>query len=177
MQFKVYLLTIFSLSGLLAAPLSAQTEPPETRAEFEQQYQERIKKDRLFGVYIPKNLDDAMVQLNKIVSAESQAALKAIPEDSVCRVMHPRLGQWMIHNWGFYEGSRLSHYLRSAGISYPDDMADFLILAYHRHLNAKPYEIKALATYYREKRKKEYAEEVKEGKVIHEEKRPKKKKE
>lgn len=151
----------------------AQEGPASDEKEFEKQYQERIKKDKLNGVYIPKNLDDAMLQLNKIISAESQATIKTIPEDSVCIKLHNRLGQWMILNWGFYGGSRLSHYLRSAGITFPDDMADFLILAYHRKLNDKPVNIKELATGFREKRKKEREEEVKKGKVIGEEKRKK----
>ena len=85
--------------------------------------------------------------------------------------MHHRLGQWLILNWGFYGGSRLSHYLRSAGVTFPDDMADFLILAYHRRLNDKPIGIKELALDFKGKRKKEFEEEMKEGTIIHEEKR------
>jgi len=167
----------------LKVPLAAQptgTPPKEegpasSESEYERRYKDRITKDRLYGIYIPRNLDDALAQLDKSISPESQALIKKIPEDSVCAALHGRLGLWMITNWGFYEGSRLSHYLRSAGVTYPDDMADFLILAYHRHLNGKPVEIKELAKYYRETRKKEFQEEKKEGKVISEEvrKRPK----
>lgn len=143
--------------------------PPSSEVEFERQYQENIRKEMLNGVYIPKNLDDAMLELDKRVSPESREKFKSIPEDSVCMVMHHRLGQWMILNWGFYGGSRLSHYLRSAGVTFPDDMADFLILAYHRRQNAKPVAIRELATEFKEKRKKEYEEKKKKGKVIHEE--------
>ena len=98
---------------------------------------------------------------------------KAIPEDSVCRVMHNRLGQWMIVNWSFYEGSRLSNYLRSAGVSYPDDMADFLLLAFHHHLHGKPVVIKDLAVYFREKRKQAWEQERREGEILKEEVRKK----
>jgi hypothetical protein len=157
---------------LFSLPLTAQKEGPASdEKEFEAQYQERIKKEKLNNVYIPKNLDDAMLQLDKNISAESQARIKNIPEDSVCMFLHNRLGQWMILNWGFYGGSRLSHYLRSAGVTFPDDMADFLILAYHRRLNGKSIEIRELAKYFREKRKKEFEEEKKQGKVISEETR------
>lgn len=161
-----------SLFVLFFTPAVAQQEgPPGDEKEFERQYQERIKKEKLNNVYIPKNLDDAMLQLDKIISPESQAKVKAIPEDSVCMALHGRLGQWMILNWGFYGGSRLSHYLRSAGVTFPDDMADFLILAYHRKLNGKPVEVKALAPVFKEKRKKEFEAEKKQGKVIQEETR------
>lgn len=159
---------------LLPAFAFAQTNPADegpadTEEEYQKRYQERISKDRLHNVYIPKNLDDALAQLDKNISEESKVAIKDIPEDSVCLKLHNRLGRWMITNWCFYEGSRISHYLRSAGVTYPDDMADFMIIAFHRKLNGKPVEIKALSQYYRETRKKEFQEEKKEGKVLHEE--------
>jgi hypothetical protein len=158
---------------LLTFQAAAQTNPPNNEKEFEQQYKDRINKERLNGVYIPKNLDDALVQLDQLTSPEAKAKMKAVPEDSVCRYLHGRLGQWMIINWSFYEGSRLSHYLRSAGISYPDDMADFLILAYHKRLNGAPVVVKDLATYLKEKRKKALEEERKNMPVLHEETRKK----
>ncbi len=172
---KKSIFSLIPLSFLLSPCAFSQTTakeepgPPSTEAEFEQQYQDRIRKEMLNGVYIPKNLEDAMLELDKRVSPEARLKFKALPEDSVCSLMHHRLGQWMILNWGFYGGSRLSNYLRSAGVTFPDDMADFLILAYHRRQNGKPIAIKELATEFRERRKKEYQEEIKNGKVIHEE--------
>ncbi len=174
MKLKNGFFPAFLFLSFFSNTLVAQTEgPPSDEKEFEKQYQERIKKDRLNNVYIPKNLDEAMLQLDKIISPESQAKIKTIPEDSVCLALHNRLGQWIILNWGFYGGSRLSHYLRSAGVTFPDDMADLLILAYHRKLNGKPVSIKELAPSFREKRKKERQEEIKQGKVIQEETRKK----
>jgi hypothetical protein len=172
MNFKPGILLVFLLISLFAASsTNAQEGPPDTQAEFEKEYRERITKDKLFGVYIPKNLDDAMLQLDQLISVESQKKIAALPEDTVCTLLHNRLGQWMITNWGFYGGSRISHYLRSAGVSFPDDMADFLLLAYHRKLNGKPYGIKDLAKGFRARRKQEHLEEIKEGKVIKEEKK------
>ena len=161
---------LFFASGLLA-----QEGPANNEQEFEKQYQQRIKMEKLNGVYIPKNLDDALLQLDKLTTAEAKVKIKAIPEDSVCMYLHGRLGQWIIMNWGFYGGSRLSHYLRSAGITYPDDMADFLLLGYHRKLHGKPVGVKELATGFKEKRKAEFEQEQKKKKVVKEEKRPKQK--
>lgn len=165
-----FLLILFFL-GYAVCTYSQQYDPPDTDAEYQRQYLERIKKDRLNGIYIPKNLDDALTQLDKLSSEESKKIFMALPEDSVCLLMHNRLGQWMIVNWSFYEGSRLSNYLRSAGVTYPDDMADFIILAFHQHLHKKPVEIRALATQFREKRKTEHQEAVKEGEILKEETR------
>lgn len=187
--FQRFILLLFLFWGANALPASAQQQPktasksvkteekgpPNNAEEYEKQYQERIKQEKLNGVYIPKNLDDAMLQLDKLISADAKAKVRAVPEDSACMRLHQRMGQWMILNWGFYGGSRLSHYLRSAGITYPDDMADFLILAYHRHLSQKPFSIKETAQKFREKRKKEFEKEEKERKVIKEEKRKREK--
>ena len=173
MNFKPGFVSTFFLFALFTCPALAQEGPANNEAEYQRIYNERIKKDKLDGVYIPKNLEDALLQLDKLTSPESRVKFKAIPEDSVCAIMHNRLGQWIILNWGFYGGSRLSHYLKSAGITYPDDMADFLILAYSRKLNGKPVNIKELATRFREQRKKEFEKSRQKGKVIKEEKRKK----
>ncbi len=167
--FALIPLLLFLFQNAFSQTEKEEKGPPSTEAEFEQQYQERIRKEVVNGVYVPKNLEDAMLELDKRVSVEARLKFKDLPEDSVCAIMHNRLGQWMILNWGFYGGSRLSHYLRSAGVTFPDDMADFLILAYHRRQNAKPIGIKELATEFRERRKKQYQEEMKKGKIIHEE--------
>jgi hypothetical protein len=168
-SYFLFFLLLCGSASVMAQNPEVESAPPSSEAEFERQYQENIRKEVLNGVYIPKNLEDAMTELDKRVSTEARLKFKSIPEDSVCVLMHHRLGQWMIHNWGFYGGSRLSHYLRSAGVTFPDDMADFLILAYHRRQNGKPVGIKELATEFKEKRKKAYEEEKKKGKVIHEE--------
>lgn len=173
MHTAIRFFTIFSLISTFLVPVCAQEGPANTEAEYEKQYKERIRMDKLNNVYIPKNLDDALLQLDKLTSPESRLKFKSMAEDSVVYYMHNRLGQWIILNWGFYGGSRLSHYLRSAGITYPDDMADFLMIAYHRKLNGKPFGIKELAINFREKRKKEYIEDHKKDKVIHEETRKK----
>ncbi|MFN0037851.1 MAG: DUF6794 domain-containing protein [Saprospiraceae bacterium] len=167
--FALPLLFLLLFQNAFSQTAKEEPGPPSNEAEFERQYQESIRKEMLNGVYIPKNLEEAMLELDKRVSAEARLKFKSLPEDSVCAVMHHRLGQWMIINWGFYGGSRLSHYLRSAGVTFPDDMADFIILAYHRRQHGKPIGIKELATEFRERRKKEYQEEMKKGKVIHEE--------
>ncbi len=172
MKIRFVLFSLIVAAGASLNPIIAQQyDPPSDDKAFERQYQERIKKDRLHGIYIPKNMDDALAQLDKLTSPESKLKFKSIPEDSVIQVMHNRLGQWMIVNWSFYEGSRLSHYLRSAGVTYPDDMADFLILAFHRRLNDRPVVIKELAIYFREKRKAAWKEEIKDGEVLKEETR------
>ena len=168
----LYTICMFCLTNMPF--LSAQSAPAEadtpafTESEINREYQERIKKDRIGGVYIPKNLDDAITELDKKIEPASRLKIKALPEDSVCAVLHFRLGQWMISGWSFYEGSRISHYLKSAGVTYPDDMADFLLIAYQRKLNGIPVNIRDLATEFKNKRKREHQDRIKNGTVISE---------
>jgi hypothetical protein len=142
--------------------------PPSSISAAEQRFQENITKDRINGVYIPKNLEDAFVQLNKLIDPKAKASLLKIPEEVAASKLHFSLGRWMIVNWNFYEGSRFSNYLSSAGITFPDDMADFMIRAYHRHVNAQPVDFKTLAIAYREMRKAAHQKDMEDAKVVKE---------
>lgn len=111
----------------------------------EKQYQQRIKKDVINGVYIPADLAECFVELNKKISKESKAKFKVMSEAEAATKLHFSLGRWIWHNWSFYEGSRLSVYLNKVGVHHPEDMARLIIITYHRYLNKKPLEVKELA--------------------------------
>ena len=68
--------------------------------------------------------------------------------------LHFSLGRWIWHNWSFYEGSRLSVYLNKVGVNHPEDMAQVILITYHRYLNKKPLQVKELATMIRTARDK-----------------------
>ncbi len=167
------LIRMVGLLGLLCGmgSLLAQGELPSSDADIEAEYQRRIKKEYLNRVYIPKDLADCFIQLNKLIDDESQAKFKNAPEDVVVRKLHFSLGRWMIHNWSFYQGSRLSAYLKDLGVHYPDDMARFIIITYHRNLNRNELKVKELVTVFQEERKKEFDSARSGGEVLHEESR------
>jgi len=159
-----------------ALPISGQnpdtTEPPPaTKQEFRQNYQERITQKYLNGVYIPKNLDDALAELDKRMTPQARQKFRAMSEEQVKSKVHFSFGRWMIRNWGFYEGSRLSHYVRSMKIYHPDDMARFLILAYHRHVNDRPLQLKSLIQEFQQIAEQRRQRWLQEGNIIHEETR------
>lgn len=157
------------------SPALAQQKPPENDKEFEEAYAWRIRQEYLYEVYIPKDLTDAFIQLNKLIEKPAIEKFKNMPEADAARKLHFSFGRWIIHNWGFYGGSRFSHFLKGLGIHHPDDMAQFVIVSYHRNLNRKPLDVKTQITYYQEKREKENEERLKKGAVLHEEVRKKKK--
>ncbi len=111
-------------------------------------YQGNIKKSKLYGVYIPKDLDDAMIELDRLSPPESREKLKSISEDVMAKKLHFGLGRWISHNWNFEEGSRFSHYLKGKGILKSDDMVNFTLISYHRHIMKKPQEIESRAKKY-----------------------------
>lgn len=155
---------VFLLSLLLLPPFLLSAQPPEEEKEedpFEAAYQQRIQEEYLHGVYIPKDLADAFAQLNELTSRDSRLKYRQAPEEVAVRRLHFSLGRWIIYNWGFYRGSRLSHYLRKFGLSHPDDMARFIMVTWHRQLNKKDLDVKPLLEELIEARKQSYQSELK----------------
>jgi hypothetical protein len=113
----------------------------QTEAEFEAHYAKRIRLEVIDGVYIPADLADAHSELNRLADPKALVQFKQSPEDSIRRKLHFGLGRWILVNWGFEEGSRLSHYMKAKGVSVPDDMVEVIILTWHRQLNNKPLEM------------------------------------
>ena len=146
----------------------AQT-PPVTLDEYEKAYQKRIKQDYIFGVYIPADLTDAFIQLNKLIEGKTQNLFKNLAEDEAAHKLHFGFGRWMIHNWGFYEGSRMSVFLNNLGLYNPDDMAHFLMITYHRNLNKEKLNVKQLIESIAEARLKHENKLKLQGEIIHEE--------
>lgn len=151
--------------------LAAQVGPADSPAEYQKIYEDRIKKERLNRVYIPKDLGDAFAQLNRLTSEEDRAKFKSLPEDLAKERLFYGFGRWMILNWSFYDGSRFSHYLKQIGITHPEDMAEFVMVTYHRNLNRNELNVKALVKGFKAKRKALASEKLEQGTIIHEETR------
>lgn len=161
-----FLILCFGFSSL-----SFSQKPPETEAEYEKNYRRNIQKEYLFGVYIPKDLADSFVQLNRKIGSESKAKFKSMPEEIAGDKLFFSLGRWIIHNWSFYSGSRFSNYLKGLGIHHPEEMARFVIIAYHRNLNRKPLNVKDLLKTFHDKKESEKKELLKKGQILHQETR------
>ncbi len=150
---------------------NVSAQPPSTEDEFELAYQKRIKKEYVNNVYIPKDLADAFIQLNRLIDEDSKKKFLSVPDSIAAKKLHFSLGRWMIHNWGFYEGSRFSHYLKGLGIFFPDDMAKFIIITYHRNLTKSELKVKELMESIQKAREKEKEAKKMEGVILKEEKR------
>ncbi|MBK9734606.1 MAG: hypothetical protein IPO92_06420 [Saprospiraceae bacterium] len=132
-------------------------------------YNANIKKSKLYGVYIPRDIDDAMAKLMELTTEEARKPLIRMHEDTIAKKLHFGLGRWMEYNWNFAEGSRLSHLLRQKGILYVDDMTYFMLVTFHRYISKKPLDIDALSAKIIDQRKKKIKLEEEKMPVIHRE--------
>lgn len=125
------LLFCFSFFGVMGVAMA------QTANSYEAEYAKRIKLESINGVYIPTDLYDAFAELTRLSIAAELEKFKNAP-DSVIYKSHFGLKKWVQLNWGLDDGSRISDYLKQRGISFPDDMANIIVLMFHRHLNNQP---------------------------------------
>ncbi|MEZ4912219.1 MAG: DUF6794 domain-containing protein [Saprospiraceae bacterium] len=123
MKICSYLLVFIFLAGLLQAQNSNK----------DSLYQTNIAKSKLYGFYIPRDIDDALQVIDNNTTEEGRASLRTIDEETMSKKLYFGLGRWMEYQWNFVEGSRFSHYLREKGLRYVEDMVRFMLITYHRH--------------------------------------------
>jgi len=97
-------------------------------------YNANIKKSTLYGIYIPRNTQDALSKLIELTDDEARKKLLTIDENLMAKKLYFGLGRWMEYNWNFAEGSRFSHFLRTKGLTYPEDMTRFMLITFHRYI-------------------------------------------
>ncbi len=124
-------------------------------------YQERITKEKLDGMYIPRDLYDAFAQLDKLMDDNAKQTFMEYADEEVDRKTHGSLGVWLENKWSMSEGSRLSEYFRKMRVPHYDYMIGIIITSYHRHLHGKDLKIKEQVTFFRKiwaKKQKEKAD-------------------
>ena len=99
-------------------------------------------KSEIDGVYIPKNLEDAITEVNGFYSDSLKTEVKKLSENEFIGQYHMGTGLYMRNNWGLWSGSRLSRYFKRKGIKHPDDMSGIVLRSFHRKLNGKNIEFK-----------------------------------
>ncbi len=161
---------IFLVLFCLANGLKSQTDTIPGRSETEK-YEWRLRQSVLYGTYIPKDVNEVLLELNKKIDAKSKSKLAAVTEDEAATKLFFSLGRWMTHNWSLFEGSRLSKYMQDLGIHHPDDMVRFFIIVYHRSLTKQPLEVKELVAKFNDKEEAEKQKKLEKGTILHEEKK------
>jgi hypothetical protein len=99
------------------------------------------------GYYVPRDLDDALEELGRIMGEDGRRDVTAADESSMVRY-HFGLGLWMRNNWGLWAGSRLAESMDRLGFHHPDDMSAVILDSYWRKLHGKPLDLEGRAKYY-----------------------------
>lgn len=132
-------LTISLVFLMVYQVLSAQNEK-DTR---------RLKADTIDGIYIPKNLEDCFVQIDKMLNDSIKIEIKKKTEDDFSADSHFGLGKWVRNNWGLWAGSRLSKYFNKMDIYHPDDMSGIIVTSYYRKLTGKEIDLEKQIKFYK----------------------------
>lgn len=151
---------------LLGAADSTAQFFPKNAAQADSLWKANVRKSRINGVYIPKSLDEAFSELSALASPEATLKFKLGDEDEVARKLHFGVGRWIRYNWNFEQGSRLAQLLRDLGVHRVDDMSDFIIRTYHRHLNGQPLDEATLAERYARRWNDEKIKMSKDGQLL-----------
>jgi hypothetical protein len=119
----------------LVAPLGAQQ--PEVDPEY--RVKPTVDSSAPDHIYIPKNLDDALAELDRMLTPAFVAEFR---DSANAPVMHHfGLGLWMRNNWRLWAGSRLAKYFNCIGIFHPDDMSGIVLKSFWLRLNNRPIDL------------------------------------
>jgi hypothetical protein len=87
-------------------------------------------------MYIPKDLDDCFVQLEKTLRPGNIAHIRNATKDDLS-LEHFGLGLWMRNNWGLWGRSRLAEWFNARGVTDPDEMSSAILRSFRRHLRGE----------------------------------------
>jgi hypothetical protein len=101
------------------------------------------------GVYIPIDLEDCFLELEKMLPPDFIERIKKKKESEMINY-HLTLGVWIRNNWGLWKGSRLKDFFKKHDVRHPDDMSGIILTSFWRHLNGQPIDFEEQSGMYRE---------------------------
>ncbi|HNY07345.1 MAG TPA: hypothetical protein PKL64_04585 [Bacteroidales bacterium] len=115
----------------------AKKEKQKEIIEEREVYNKRIIADSINGLYIPKNLEECFLELNKLLKPKDIETIKNLKSKDDMNLYHFGLGTWLRNNWGLWGGSRLQQYFFKKGIDHPDNMSGIILSYYYDWLNGQ----------------------------------------
>ncbi len=110
----------------------------------------KINLDKRYpgNIYIPKDLDDCMIELDKLLCPEARGDIRDNPWPDVERE-HGILRDWMMKYWQLNRRSRLADYFEEQGVCGPSWMTNVIFHAYEMHVKVELYKADDLFMPYR----------------------------
>ncbi len=100
--------------------------------------------DSIDGIYIPKDIDDALNHIHIFFNEKSLEEFKNQSEDNATGIAHLGAGMGMRNCWRLWTNSRLKEHFKSLGVRDGDRISGILLDLYHRKLNNKPLKLNEL---------------------------------
>ena len=105
------------------------------------QNEEDAEKQAEDTVYIPKDLQDCLLQLDILLSSGLRDTIRQMEEEEFNTAAHFGLGMWLRNRWRLWGNTRLNKYFNGLGLFHPDDISHLILQSYHRYLNGRPLDI------------------------------------
>ncbi len=115
----------------------ARQEKKQEILEQKEALKKRLVAEKIDDIYIPKDLGECFIELDKMLSEVSKNEMKSKKDKSGMIDYHFGLGMWLRNNWGLWSGSRLQKYFTDRKVSHPDDMSGVILEYYYDWLQGK----------------------------------------
>lgn len=89
--------------------------------------------------FIPKNLEQSFLTLDKVLSEEDRNLVMEGNDDPF--FLHFGIGLWIRNAWGLWSNSRLSQYFSGIGVDHPDTMSAIILESYKQYLRKEPIQL------------------------------------
>jgi hypothetical protein len=101
----------------------------------------RFTTDSLRGHYIPTDLRDCIVQIDKMLSDSVKEEIRRTKPGDFFGESHLNFGMYLRNSWQLWMGSRLTKYFNEIGIEHPDTMSGAILAAYYQSLTVKDFNV------------------------------------
>jgi hypothetical protein len=108
----------------------ARKEKRDQEIRKSEELKKRIVAETIGERYIPKDLGEAFLELDKELPEIDRKEMAALKTRKDMLAYHHGLGTWLRNNWGLWSGSRLQKYFTDKGIGHPDDMSSIVLFYY-----------------------------------------------
>lgn len=139
---------IVSTLFVLTFATNALADDRHTIRHFPDREMSAPAEDRSTWDYIPKDLTDAHVQLERLIPKEELQRIDEMKSEDQMIVYHRNLGMHLRNEWGLWRGSRLADEMRRLGFHHPDDMSAVIFQTLWCKRHQKDFAIEQRAEYY-----------------------------
>ena len=96
-------------------------------------YENKLNRDSIDGIYIPSNLVDCLIELDKVLTKEQIREITMLTNKDDIYKYHTTWGRMIRNRWQLWGASRLKKYFldQSNGFMHPDDMSSIILEYYY----------------------------------------------